>query len=128
MSQGIRIGEMSARTGVSAHTLRYYERVGLLQVVARDSGGRRRYSEADVAWVWFLLRLRQTDMPIAQMQHYAQLRRQGEGTMRQRLELLRAHGQELAARIEQLQEHQRALAAKIAFYEAEIRRPAEQEG
>lgn len=61
------VAQMSAATGVPAHTLRYYERVELIRPVARNSGNQRRYSAADVEWVKFLLRLRETGMPIAQM-------------------------------------------------------------
>ena len=55
-------------TGISGHTLRYYERAELIQSVARNSGNQRRYSADDVGWVKFLLRLRSTGVSIAELQ------------------------------------------------------------
>src|SRR5437867_3030126 len=88
---GLTVAQMSAATGVSAHTLRYYERAKVIRPVARNSGNQRRYSPADVEWVKFLLRLRETGMPIAQMREYAQLRERGPLTTEPRLQLLEAH-------------------------------------
>jgi DNA-binding transcriptional MerR regulator len=88
---GLTVAQMAAATGVSAHTLRYYERAGLIQPIARNSGNQRRYSESDVEWVQFLLRLRETGMPIARMREYAELRANGTSTLHARLGLLEAH-------------------------------------
>ena len=74
------IAQVATLSGLSAHTLRYYERIGLLDPVARVHGGQRRYDAKDLAWLAFLQRLRATGMPIRDMQRYAELRRQGEST------------------------------------------------
>lgn len=116
---------MSAATGVTAHTLRYYERVDLIRPVARNSGNQRRYSAADVAWVEFLLRLRETGMPIARMREYAELRAQGPSTTASRLGLLQDHRASLHARIARLRAHKRALDTKIAIYQDDL---TDQEG
>lgn len=113
---GLTIAQMAALTGVSTHTLRYYERAGLIQPVARTTGDRRRYQAADIAWVEFLLRLRSTGMPVARMREYADLRAQGTGTVAARLALLEAHQQALREQIGRLREHDRALTEKIAGY------------
>ena len=81
---GLTVAQMSAATGLSAHTLRYYERAELIRSVARTAGNQRRYSAADVTWLAFLLRLRETGMPIAQMREYAALRAQGVMTSQRR--------------------------------------------
>jgi DNA-binding transcriptional MerR regulator len=81
------IAEMAQRTGVTAHTLRYYERVGLLEV-ARDSTGRRVYGADDFARVVFLTRLRMTGMPIRDLQRYVGLVGQGDTTVPERLAML----------------------------------------
>lgn len=107
---------MSAATGVTAHTLRYYERVELIRPVARNSGNQRRYSAADVEWVTFLLRLRETGMPIAQMREYATLRELGPVTTEPRLRLLEVHQAALREQIARLRAHEKALTAKIATY------------
>jgi DNA-binding transcriptional MerR regulator len=110
------VAQMAQTTGVTAHTLRYYERAGLLRPVARTTGKQRRYRESDVEWVAFLLRLRQTGMPIAQMHEYAELRHRGDATTRNRLDLLDAHQRALRDRIAELRAHERALDDKIGVY------------
>src|SRR5687767_15018837 len=76
------IREVAAATGVTAHTLRYYERAGLLPRVPRASSGHRRYGPTEVRWVTFLRRLHETGMPIRRMLEYARLVRRGESTDR----------------------------------------------
>lgn len=110
---------MAAATGVSGHTLRYYEKAGLIEAVARNAGNQRRYCEADIEWVKFLLRLRETGMPIAQMSEYADLRAQGAQTTAARLLLLEKHQARLREQIVLLARHEKALAAKIATYRAD---------
>ena len=112
--------EMAARTGVSLDTLRYYERIGLITGVARDTGGHRRYSADDVGWVDVLRCLRTTGMPIARMREFAELCR-SNGTEDQRLDLLVGHRDEVVAGIAELQRALEVIEGKIAYY----RQPAE---
>jgi len=77
---GFTIRTMAERCGMTAHTLRYYERVGLIQPVGRARNGHRRYSEADAAWLHFLHCMRATSMPIREMQRYAAMRALGQAT------------------------------------------------
>lgn len=118
---GLTVAEMTAATGVSGHTLRYYERAGLIRSVARNAGNQRRYSTADIGWLQFLLRLRETGMPIAQMREYAELRAAGESTMEARLALLEAHRIGLHEQIALLRSHESALEAKIEIYRQDLR-------
>lgn len=113
---GLTVAQMSEATGVTAHTLRYYERAELIRPVARNSGNQRRYSAADVEWVRFLLRLRETGMAIARMREYAGLREQGSVTTASRLRLLEAHQAGLLEQIARLRAHERALTEKISTY------------
>ncbi len=113
---GLSVAEMAAVTGVSGYTLRYYERAGLIQAVTRTGGNQRRYQPGDVEWVRFLLRLRETGMPISQMHQYADLRAEGESSLRARLELLDAHHERLRQQITVLRGHERALRAKVETY------------
>ncbi|WP_241156219.1 MerR family transcriptional regulator [Leucobacter chromiireducens] len=117
---GLTVAQMSETTGVTAHTLRYYERAMLIRPISRSPGNQRRYSPADVDWVKFLLRLRETGMGIAQMREYATLREQGSVTTADRLGLLEAHQTDLHARIARLRAHEQALSAKIAVYQREL--------
>lgn len=111
---------MATATGVSAHTLRYYERAGLIHPISRNAGNQRRYSESDVEWVRFLLRLRETGMPIARMREYAELRAAGPSTVSARLDLLEAHRSALQERISLLHSHEEALESKIEAYRHDL--------
>ncbi len=83
---------MSRETDLSAHTLRYYERIGLLGPIDRGtSSGHRRYASADLAWIEFLERLRATGIPIREKLAFAELRRGGEATAAARRALLEGH-------------------------------------
>ena len=101
---------------MTAHTLRYYERVGLIQPVGRARNGHRRYSEADAAWLHFLHCMRATSMPIREMQRYAALREMGETTGEQRRKLLEDHQATIAEQIVALQKAHALLTHKIANY------------
>ncbi len=101
---------------MTAHTLRYYERVGLIQPVGRARNGHRRYSEADEAWIHFLHCMRATSMPIREMQRYAELRELGDATSLERRKILEDHQAEIAAQIVALQQAHALLTHKIANY------------
>lgn len=95
---GIPIAEAAEISGVSTHTLRYYERAGLvLTPVDRASSSHRRYSPADLSWVAFLTRLRMTGMPIAGIRRYTELVREGASSIAERRELLVAHREHAAS-------------------------------
>jgi DNA-binding transcriptional MerR regulator len=101
---------------MTAHTLRYYERVGLIQPVGRARNGHRRYSEADEAWLNFLHCMRATNMSIREMQRYAELREKGDATSLARRSLLEEHQDAIAGRIAALQQAHALLTHKIANY------------
>jgi DNA-binding transcriptional MerR regulator len=109
------VREASEFTGLSAHTLRYYERIGLIEPVRRNSGGHRRYAQTDLEHLRFLHCLRDTGMPIQRMQEYASLASQGRVTLDARLELLEAHRGDVQARIRELED-------KLAIIDAKIKR------
>jgi DNA-binding transcriptional MerR regulator len=111
------IAEVAALCGLSAHTLRYYERIGLLDPVARVHGGQRRYDAHDLAWLAFVQRLRATGMPIRDMQRFAELRRQGESTIAERRALLEEHRDEVLEQIRELQRDLAAVTDKISQYQ-----------
>ncbi|HEY1580875.1 MAG TPA: MerR family transcriptional regulator [Terracidiphilus sp.] len=115
---GYTIRSMAERCGMTPHTLRYYERVGLIQPVGRARNGHRRYSESDEAWLNFLHCMRATNMSIREMQRYAELREQGETTSLQRRKLLEDHQSAIAAKIADLQKAHALLTHKIANYKA----------
>lgn len=110
------IQQVSEATGLSEHTLRYYERIGLIHPISRAGNGHRRYHPSDVGWIDFLNKLRATGMSIQQMQQYAELQREGDRTLPQRVEMLKEHHQEVEARIEALTEHLKLISYKIELY------------
>lgn len=118
MESHLTIDEVAKRTGLTAYTLRYYERIGLIAPVARAAGGQRRYAASDLAWIEFLLRLRTTHMPIGKMQTFAHLRGAGDGTVPARRQMLEQHLAEVLAEIEAMRQSAQALQHKIAHYRA----------
>jgi DNA-binding transcriptional MerR regulator len=107
---------MAARCGMTTHTLRYYERVGLIQPVGRARNGHRRYSDADEAWLNFLHCMRATNMPIREMQRYAALRERGDDTSLDRRKILEDHRATIAAQIVALEKAHALLNHKIENY------------
>ena len=118
MKTYLTIEEVAQRTGLTAYTLRYYERISLIAPVGRGAGGQRRYATSDMAWIEFLLRLRTTHMPIGMMQAFATLRGLGDATIPARRQLLEDHLQTTLAGIEAMRQSAQALETKIAHYKA----------
>jgi DNA-binding transcriptional MerR regulator len=113
MEEELTIQEVAARTGLSVHTLRYYERIGLLDPVGRATSGHRRYAAGDLNWIAFLVHLRATGMSIRQMLAFADLRRQGEVTMPERLALLEAHQRQVWEHVHKLEGHLAVIEEKM---------------
>ncbi|MCU1614445.1 MAG: MerR family transcriptional regulator [Frankiales bacterium] len=116
-SRSLPIAEVAQRTGLSKDTLRYYEKAGLIEAVGRSSSGQRRYAASDLDWLAFLLRLRATGMSIADMRRFAELRRAGDVSVPDRIELLATHRDDVQRHIASLQGHLDALEAKIDHYQ-----------
>lgn len=117
MEQELTIQQVAEATGLSVHTLRYYERCHLIASIDRLANGHRRYSANDIRWIEFLNKLRLTGMPIRQMQQYAALVRQHpDDAFHRRREILEAHRQTVLAQIQQLQENLAVIDWKIQHY------------
>ncbi|MFJ2227256.1 MerR family transcriptional regulator [Streptomyces halstedii] len=110
------ISEVAALTGLTAHTLRWYERIGLMPHVDRSHTGQRRFSNRDLDWLAFVGKLRLTGMPVAHMVQYAELLREGEHTFEERQGLLEATRRDVRTRIAELQDTLAVLDYKIDFY------------
>ena len=111
------IAEAAHRSGLSIDTLRYYERIQLIDPPARDSGGRRAYTDDDLVWLEFLTKLRTTGMPIRMMREYAKLRHQGVSSAGRRKQILVEQRTEVLSRISELNSCLDVLNYKIANYE-----------
>jgi DNA-binding transcriptional MerR regulator len=114
---GCTIARAAELTGLTPDTLRYYERDGLLLTsVGRSATGHRRYREADLRWIELINCLRGTGMPIRDVRRYAALVRAGEGTEGERLELLRAHREQVLVQLAEVTAHLGAIDKKIDIY------------
>ena len=116
------VKQFAERVGLSAHTIRYYDKIGLFGGVARLDNGHRIFTEQEVGWIAFVQRLKETGMPLNQILVYAALRAKGDGTMLERQKLLEKHAVMLRSTIEQQQQHLEKLNEKIAFYANAITR------
>lgn len=113
------IGEFSQITEIGIHTLRYYEKEKLL-TPGRNESGRRSYSDNDITWIQFIKRLKETSMPIKEIQKYAELRSMGDSTMEARMDMLIQHRTMLKKNITKFQENLDNLDEKIYYYQTEI--------
>lgn len=118
MQKELTVKETASLTGLSAYTLRYYERIGLLGPIGRSESGHRRYSEGDLAWIEFLNRMRSTGMQIRVMKEFANLRRRGPGSVPERRALLEAHGREVRGRISELERDLAVIDEKVELYKS----------
>jgi DNA-binding transcriptional MerR regulator len=115
------IAEAAQETGLTTHTLRYYERDGLmLASVDRSVSGHRRYSARDLTWIEMITRLRSTGMPIRDVRRYAELVRAGTGNEAERLALLRGHRERVEQQLSEVTAHLRAIDHKIGLYEGQV--------
>jgi DNA-binding transcriptional MerR regulator len=120
-AEGVTIAEAAHRTGVSVHTLRYYERAGLvISPVDRTSSGRRRYRVLDLKWIIICTKLRATGMPIAGIRRYAELVAAGPGNEAERLALLEAHRADVRAKLAEIQENLKLIDHKIDVYRGSL--------
>ncbi|SFH25865.1 DNA-binding transcriptional regulator, MerR family [Desulfotomaculum arcticum] len=113
------IGEFSKVTGLSIHTLRYYEKEKLIYPV-RDKKNKRQYTEKDRAWVAFILKLKETAMPIREIKKYAKLRYEGNSTLKERLRMLQSHRLFMLEEKKKLEKNIKHLDEKIKIYEKNI--------
>lgn len=110
------IQQVASMTGLSTHTLRYYEKIGLIKNVQRDQTGYRQYTDVDLAWIQFLIRLRVTGMPMLKMKQFSDLRQKGDSTITARKELLEEHYKDVLGEIEELELNSQKIEEKIAHY------------
>ena len=116
------IAEAAERAGISAHTIRYYERAGLLAPIERTDSGHRRFAAEDIEWIVVITKLRATGMPIRRIREYAELVREGDGNELERLALLESHREEVLRRLDEVQQNLELVDFKIALYRKRLDR------
>ena len=115
------IAQAAEQTGLTTHTLRYYERDGLmLASVDRSPSGHRRYTDRDLTWIEMITRLRSTGMPMRDVRRYAALVRAGDGNEAERLDLLKTHRERVERQLAEVTGHLRAIDHKIGLYEGRL--------
>jgi DNA-binding transcriptional MerR regulator len=116
------IQEVEEEMRVSQHTLRYYEKIGLLHPIRRRENGRRVYFEEDLGWIYWLKLLRESGMPIQRMKRYVEITRAGDHTLEERCTILQEHRDHLRETIQRLQGYLERLDQKVEFYQGYQRR------
>ena len=111
------IKKFSELTHVSAYTLRYYEKIGVLRHVARNASGHRFFTDKDIDWIGFVKRLKEMGMPLENIKKYADLREQGDATSMLRKKLLEDHVVMVEEKIQLESLHLGKMKAKIAYYD-----------
>ncbi len=115
------IQEVRNKTGLTAHTLRYYEKEGLLSGVERTQGGFRQYTDEDLERLGLICCLKNTGMSLQEIARFVELTNEGEQTLRERVELLRVHREHVVARIAEMQRHLEKVTWKLDFFSEKLR-------
>ena len=115
------IQDVSKKTGLSAHTLRYYEKEGLLSHVDRSPGGFRQYTDEDMEALGLICCLKNTGMSLQEIARFVQLTHEGDHTLQERVELLRAHRELVLERIAEMQKHLDKVTWKLNFFTEKLR-------
>ena len=114
------IQEVSQKTGLTAHTLRYYEKEGLLSGVERTQGGFRQYTDEDLERLGLICCLKNTGMSIQEIGRFVRLTREGDHTLHERVELLRAHRERVLEKMEEMQKHLDKVTWKLNFFSEKL--------
>lgn len=116
----MRISEVSNKTNISIHTLRYYEKEGLLLDIRRNESGQRIFDKTDIEWLTWIKRLKSTGMPLAEIKDFAKLRQAGSITLAERKYLLVTHKINLEKEIARLNGELDIVLYKIDAYDKKI--------
>ena len=115
------IQDVSNKTGLSTHTLRYYEKEGLISGVERSQGGFRQYTDEDLERLGLIRCLKNTGMSIQEIARFVKLTHEGDHTLEERVELLREHRERVLERMAEMQEHLDKVTWKLNFFTEKLR-------
>ncbi len=115
------IQDVSKKTGLSAHTLRYYEKEGLLTRVERSPGGFRQYTDEDLEALGLICCLKNTGMSLQEITRFVTLTHEGDQTLKERVELLREHRESVIARMAEMQRYLDKVTWKLNFFTEKLR-------
>ena len=115
------IQEVSNKTGLTAHTLRYYEKEGLISGVERTQGGFRQYTDEDLERLGLICCLKNTGMSIQEIARFVRLTHEGDHTLEERVELLRAHRERVLEKMAEMQKHLDKVNWKLNFFSEKLK-------
>ena len=115
------IGQVAAKTGLTVHTLRYYEKEALLPFVRKSSSGLRMFSDNDLGWLSIIECLKETGMPLKGIKQYIDWFREGDSTLPQRLEMFKQQQLKILTQIEQFQKYLQKIDYKVRIYEEAVK-------
>ena len=121
------IQEVCEKTGLSAHTLRYYEKEGLLTDIGRSQGGFRQYSDENLEWLGLICCLKNTGMPLQEIAHFVRLAHEGDCTLEERVELLKEHREKIMERMDETQQYLDKITWKVNFFSEKLQAGQAQE-
>lgn len=119
---GYSIGQVAQKTGLSTHTLRYYEKEGLLPFVKKSGSGLRIFSDSDLGWLAMIECLKESGMPLKGIKQYIDWFIEGDSTLQNRLDMFRAQKTHIEEQIAQLQKHMEKINYKIKLYEEAVKK------
>ena len=115
------IQDVSKKTGLSAHTLRYYEKEGLLSNVSRTPGGFRQYTDEDLEALGLICCLKNTGMSLEEITRFVNLTHEGDSTLKERVELLRVHRENVNGRMQEMQNYLDKVTWTLNFFSEKLR-------
>ena len=115
------IQDVSKKTGLSTHTLRYYEKEGLISGVERSQGGFRQYTDEDLERLGLICCLKNTGMSIQEIARFVQLTHEGDHTLKERVQMLKDHREQVIERIAEMEKHLDKVTWKINFFSEKLR-------
>ncbi|BBB90216.1 MAG TPA: MerR family transcriptional regulator [Methylomusa anaerophila] len=113
----VSIKQFAQESGVSEHTLRFYEKEGILPFVKRNEHGNRIYDEQNFEWIYFITSLRETGMPLSEIKRYAELFKQGDSTIPERKRMMLDHKKKAEEQLAQILKHMERINYKLALYD-----------
>lgn len=114
---GYTIKQVADKLELSAYTIRYYEREGLLPFVSRNKNGNRVFNDNDIEWIKLIRCLRNTGMPIGEIKRYVELCMQGDNTVEVRRQIIERHKQAVEQKIEQMKDYLKNINKKLSCYD-----------
>ena len=114
------IQDVSKKTGLSAHTLRYYEKEGLLSHVDRSPGGFRQYTDEDMEALGLICCLKNTGMSLQEITRFVSLTHEGDQTLKERVELLREHRENVIHRMQEMQKYLEKVTWKLNYFSEKL--------